>query len=388
MNAKTIKDVAKAANVSYSTVSRAVNNRPGVKEATRRRVLEIAAALEYRPHGPARSLVNRKTHTIGLIIPDITNPFFPELAREIEERAQASEYSLMLCNTGWDEAKERSFIALLTERRVDGIIIAPSAHSAEQLDRVLARINLPVVYVSHAPRGTRRPYVVMDDELGGSLAAEHLLAQGVRSIGFIGATDESVSIEGRLTGFRQACNRRRFPAECRVVVLEKLRGISGYEVVQRLLDEGRCPEALFCENDILALGVIEGARERGMRVPDDLLVIGFDDIPFARFQSFSLSTVAQPKREMGRLAFDLLLAEMEPPTEADGPEPARNGSDQPAAAAPAGRAQGAREGARSAAARHPHAEHQIVLKPQLVTRRTSVKIETTDARRVNRARTE
>ncbi len=220
MTAKTIKDIAKAANVSYSTVSRAVNNRPGVREATRLRVMEAAEALDYRPNGPARSLVNRKTHTIGLIIPDITNPFFPELASAIEERAQASDYSLMLCNTGWDEHKERSFITLLTERRVDGLLIAPSAHTAEELDRELLRLSLPVVYVSHAPAGTTRPYVVMDDVLGGMMAAEHLLQQGVGSIGFIGATDESVSIAGRLAGFRRACERYACSPDQQVVVLE------------------------------------------------------------------------------------------------------------------------------------------------------------------------
>ena len=358
MSVKTIKDIAKAANVSYSTVSRAVNNRPGVREETRRRVLDLAEALEYRPNGPARSLVSRKTYTIGLIIPDITNPFFPELARAIEERAQDSGYSLVLCNTGWDEGKERRFIEMMAERRVDGILIAPSAHAAEQLDRELERINLPMVYVGHAPAGTRRRYVVMDDTSGGRIATEHLLDQGVRTIGFIGATDESVSIQARLSGFREACRSRGFPEERQVVTLEEFRGSSGYDVVERLLDWEKCPEALFCENDVLALGVLDAARTRGIRVPEELLVIGFDDIPFARLQAFGLSTIAQPKREMGRLAVEILLSAMGSEDPIDASQALLAGSDLGRLETQGG---------------------QVVLQPTLVTRTTSLRM--TGARR-------
>ncbi len=394
MNHKTIKDVAQAAGVSYSTVSRALNRRPGVNEETRRRVLQAAEALGYRPHGPARSLINRKTQIIGLLIPDITNPFFPELARAIEEQAQDCGYSLMLCNTGWNSRKELDFLTLLTERRVDGLIIAPSGYPPDELDAHVVDSGLPVVYVSHAPPMTVQPYVVIDDVWGGMLATEHLIAQGIRTIGFIGSSDESISVQKRLSGFHKACARHGIPEEQRTVILESFRHLSSADVLKRLVAERSCPQALFIENDVLALDIVEEARAMGLRIPKDLAVVGFDDIPVARMRHLSLSTVAQPKREMGHIAFDLLRDEIERIHAA--PRKTRSPSGKPT--------RGVKEGTQSAMSASGGSDkasdkavndaetiapeqsesagswpddarpRQIVLQPTLVPRRTSVRL--------------
>jgi LacI family transcriptional regulator len=331
----TIKHIADRVGVSYATVSRALNGKYGVKADTRARVLAVADELNYRPNAIARGLVKNQTHTLGLVIPDITNPFFPEVARGIEDGAQEAGYSLFLCNTNWEEAREVSYLRLLVEKRVDGIVIAPITDKDAELEQALGP-GLPLVYVSRTPRNTRRGFVVIDNARGGFLATEHLIRQGYASIGFIGALEGSLTVDERLEGYKLALAQYGLPLEERYLLFGDFKRETGYNLIRRLIESGEAPRAVFAENDLLALGVIQGARELGLAVPQDLAVIGFDDIPFASFPEVQLSTIAQPKYEMGKTAVRMLIAAI-----AAGPQAGEPG------------------------------ERQVILEPELIVRRSS-----------------
>lgn len=302
----TIKDIARKAAVSYATVSRALNDKPGVRESTRRRIIALADALDYTPNAIARGLVKRQTHTLGLIIPDITNPFYPEVARGIEDAAAEAGYSIFLCNTNWERRRERQYLGLLAEKRVDGVIIAPIDEQAGGVERALPR-GVPAVYVANAPKDTRASFVIIDNVRGGLLATEHLIQAGYRTVGFIGSPEDSATMEARLAGYRRAMAEHGLPVLDRYIQLGNFRQQTGYEIIRRLIRDGEPPRAVFAENDLLALGVLQGVKECGLSVPGDLAVVGFDDIPFASFPEVQLSTVAQPKYEMGHRAVEVLL---------------------------------------------------------------------------------
>lgn len=305
----TIKDIAREARVSYATVSRAINNKYGVKPTTQAKILDIAKQLNYSPNGIARGLVKQETKTLGLIIPDITNPFFPEVARGIEDGAKERGYSVFLCNTNWENDRETQYIELLLEKRVDGLVIAPISNV---IDPVHERLygSIPVVYVSNAPQNTDRSFVVIDNVRGGYLATEHLIQAGYDRIGFIGATEGSLSIDERLEGYKRALGERGLPIEERYIHLSHFRQEAGAAIMRTMIEQGDYPRAVFAENDLLALGVIEGVRSKGLSVPGDVAVVGFDDIPFAGFQEVQLTTVCQPKYEMGKTAVEILIDEI------------------------------------------------------------------------------
>ncbi|RKX80172.1 MAG: LacI family transcriptional regulator [Spirochaetes bacterium] len=302
----TIKDVARLANVSYSTVSRALANRPGVNEATRCKIIRAAEELNYRPNAIARGLVRGQTLSMGLIIPDITNPFFPEVHRGIEDGARESGYSVFLCNTNWERERETHYINLLIEKRVDGIIIAPISDTVDKIEEEL-KSNIPVVYVSNLPPKTDRSCVAIDNIRGGFLATKHLIESGYREIGFIGAPEGSFSIDQRLEGYKLAFRKYGMKLDQRFICFGDFKRETGYRIIKRMIEEGIYPRAIFAENDLMALGVLQGVKESGLSVPGDIAVVGFDDIPFASFPEVQLTTIRQPKYEMGKMAVQLLL---------------------------------------------------------------------------------
>lgn len=305
----TIKDIAREAKVSYATVSRALNHKYGVHPATLERILAIAKRLNYTPNAIARGLVTRRTKTLGLILPDITNPFFPEVARGVEEGAQERGYSVFLCNTNWEHSREKEYIRLLTEKRIDGLILAPISNSATEVEWELPD-EIAVVYVSNVPRNTERSYVEIDNIQGGFIATKHLIDAGFDEIGFIGAMEGSLTVDERLEGYRMAFERSGIPVDERHVHLGHFRQETGYRVIRSMIETGNFPRAVFAENDLIALGVLQGVRDSGLNVPADIAVVGFDDIPFASFQDIQLTTVYQPKYEMGRLGVQILIEEI------------------------------------------------------------------------------
>ncbi len=302
----TIRDIAEQANVSFATVSRALNDKYGVKPDTRRRVLEIARALNYRPNAIARGLVNKQTKTIGLIIPDIKNPFFPEVAGGIEECAADLGYNVFLCNTNWSDEREEQYIDLLSERRVDGLIVAPTGASIDLLDDVIHE-KLPVVYVSRAPEGTHRSYVVIDNVRGGFLATKHLIEAGHRTIGFIGASQDEATCRERFEGYTMAFEKYGMTVADKYIKQGDFKQQSGSDLVKEMLEGEDYPGGIFAVNDLLALGAVEAVKNAGLRVPEDIAVVGFDDIAIASLQEIQLSTINQPKYQMGRIAVEMLV---------------------------------------------------------------------------------
>jgi LacI family transcriptional regulator len=300
----TIKDIADKAGVSYATVSRALNGKYGVRPSTRERVLAVARRMGYRPNAIARGLVTRRTMTLGLVVPDIKNPFFPEIAGGVEDAARDAGFGVLLCNSNWQKASEREYVALLAGRRVEGIILAPISRVEDPFaDRPMA--ELPVVFVASTPHGTTRSYVVIDNVRGALLATRRLLDAGRAPVAFIGSLESAY--DERFAGYRQALEEHGMPGEERYVRFGDMRQESGHRLFLRMIEDGDRPRSVFAENDLMALGCLQAARECGLRVPEDIAIVGFDDIPFASFPEVQLTTIRQPTYDMGRMAVDILL---------------------------------------------------------------------------------
>ena len=306
----TIKDIAEIAEISYSSVSRALNGLKGVSEETRQKVKKIAEEMEYSPNAVARGLVQKQTGTLALILPDITNPFYPEIARGVEERASMAGYNTFLCNTNYDLSKEESYLLNLLEKRVDGIILAPVS-SQSNLFEQRKHMPVPFVYLGNTPERTNHSFVITDNVRGGYLATRTLIEKGYRRIGFISGKDEESPVGGRFTGFMEAMVRYNIEVNDDYTRLGNWRLKSGYEIIKQMIDSGVYPEAVVAGNDILAMGILQGIKEKGLRVPGDIAVIGFDDIPHASWPAINLSTIRQPKSRMGKSAVEILLDQLQ-----------------------------------------------------------------------------
>ncbi|GAW92364.1 LacI family DNA-binding transcriptional regulator [Calderihabitans maritimus] len=307
----TIKDIAKRAGVSYSTVSRALNNRPEVNEKTRREIQKLAEEMGYRPNAIARGLVTQKTGTLGLVIPDITNPFFPEVARGAEEEADRRGYNVFLCNTAWDLEKEQRYLEALVSKRVDGIILSSASEDSEYVAR-LARSGPPLILINRVLKQVNTNYVVIDNIRGAYMVVEHLLDLGHRRIAYIGGPEKLEPSRERFEGYRLALAARGVDIDPLLVRYGKFKKEDGYRNACVLLEDPALrPTAIFAANDILALGVIQAARDLGLQVPEQLSVVGFDDIPFVSYGEIRLTTVAQPKYAMGEMAAKILLDEIQ-----------------------------------------------------------------------------
>ncbi len=303
----TIKDIAEKAGVSYATVSRALNGKYGVNQETRRQIIEIASTMNYSPNAIARGLVKKQTHTIGLIIPDITNPFFPEVARGVEDFSEKMNFSIFLCNSNWDKNKESRYVKLLIEKRVDGLIIAPSRSIITGDDR-LVYSRLPVVLMSGVQSGCGTASVVVDNVKGGYIAGKHLIDKGRKNLCFLGGAEDSFSVKERYEGFLDAVKSSGLILSEGMVRFGDYRQKSGYSIMKELLEGSSRPDSIFASNDLLAIGALEAIQEKGLKVPDDIAVIGFDNIATAAFQGVELTTVEHPKYRMGELAAEMLLS--------------------------------------------------------------------------------
>jgi LacI family transcriptional regulator len=304
-----MSDVARYAKVSLMTVSRVINNKGDVSSETRQRVLDVISNLGYRPSAIARSLATKETSTIGLVVPDVSNAFFAEITQGVENLAYSNGYHVFLCNTQEDPQRELAVIQSLEEKRVDGLILCSSRLEEEQLIDIMA--SLPaVVLVNRCLRQNAEDMfdsVMLDDERGGWLAAHHLIQSGRRHIGFLAGPVTSYSGAGRRKGFLTALREQGID-----LVDDWIRHCQpsvegGYEATRYLL--GTYPEltALFCFNDLVAVGEIQACEELKRRVPEDLAIVGHDDIPVAALVSPTLTTCRVPRYELGARAVNALL---------------------------------------------------------------------------------
>jgi DNA-binding LacI/PurR family transcriptional regulator len=304
----TIKDVARVAGVSLGTASLALRESPAIREVTRRRVLQAAKRLRYQPSAPARSLVTRRTHSVGLLISDITNPFFIRAVRAIEDLAQENGYNLILCNTDEDPAKEAEYLRVLMEKRVDGIILATTG--ARRGVREVRWRRIPLVLFDRELSGIAADTVKVDGVLGGRLATEHLLALGHRRIAIIhGPVQRSTGAE-RLRGSLEALRDHGITPDPALTREGNFKQDTGYRYTQALLDLTPPPTALFCANNLMTVGAIQALQDRKIRVPQDLSLIGYDDMEWWTLTHPPLTTVGQPVYDLGREAMRLLLAQI------------------------------------------------------------------------------
>lgn len=307
-----MRDVARRAGVSVSTVSHVVNKSRAVSSEARVQVEQAMADLGYRPNALARSLRRQKTHSLGMIVPDNANPFFAEIARGIEDYGFDRGYSIILCNSDGNLQKQAAYVELLVERRVAGILFVAAGVSTE-LVHDLQRQRVPLVVIDREVPGVAVDTVQTNHYQGGQLATEHLLALGHRRIACIAAgSDLSPSAE-RVTGYRDTLAAHNLPYDPDLVVLGDFQFESGYRAAAQLLARPQPPTAVFACNDLMAVGCVSAATVLGLRVPNDLAVVGFDDIRLASFTNPPLTTIHQPKREIGRLAMEMLLARINEP---------------------------------------------------------------------------
>jgi LacI family transcriptional regulator len=306
----TIKDVAREAGVSLGTASQALRKSPAVREATRQRVLAVAKRLRYHPSALARGLVTRRTHTVGLLISDIANPFFIRAVRAVEDAAQENGYNVILCNTDEDPAKETQYLRVLLEKRVDGIILATTAGSLPAVREVRWR-RVPLVLFDRELSQMAADTVKVDSVLGGRLATEHLLRLGHRRIAIIhGPLVRSTGAE-RLEGYLLALRSANLPPDPVLIREGNFKQDSGRELAGQLLDLAPPPTALFCTNNLMTVGALQTVQERGVRIPADLSLVGYDDMEWWTLTDPPLTTVGQPVYELGRAAMRLLLAQIE-----------------------------------------------------------------------------
>jgi LacI family transcriptional regulator len=302
----TIKDVAKIANVSYATVSRALNGHNDVSEKTKRRVIDICEQIGYSPNAIARGLVKNSTDTIGLLIPDITNPFFSDVAWGVEDEASKKGYNVILCNTNWELSREESYFKLLCEKRVGGIIVAPVSDETISLVERFG-IKLPVVFVGSNPKDESFNFVVADNLKAGFMATEYLIKLGHLRIALIGGNEYTSTYRDRFEGYRMALDKYGLIYDANFVKSGSFRRDSGYRLTKGLVEIGNTPSAVVAANDMVALGVIEAIEELNMNIPDDISLIGFDDISYASLPKIKLTTISQPKYNIGKKSVDILF---------------------------------------------------------------------------------
>lgn len=308
-----IRDVAAAASVSVGTVSNVLNAPERVAPATVARVHAAIEELGFVRNDAARQLRAGRSRCVGLLVLDVGNPFFTDVARSAERQAAQSNLVVLLGTSDDDPHRERAYLETFDEQRVFGLLISPVS---EDLDRVLAlhRRGVPVVLVDRDGTGTPFASVSVDDVAGGAMALTHLCEQGRRRIAYVGGPLSLRQVADRLAGARGAADG--FPgATLEVIATAEPSVLAGRAAGEHLcaVGPGRRPDAVFCANDLLAIGMLQALTSSGVRVPEDIAVIGYDDIDFARSAAVALSSIRQPSADIGVTAIDLLLAATETP---------------------------------------------------------------------------
>ncbi len=314
-NTVTIRDVAQLAEVSPATVSKVINDVPYVSEKARQRVLAAIDKLNYRPNIIARSLRKSHTATIGLITDDLEGVFTMAMMRSIEEVASTQGFSVFLCNSYGDMARERAHLEVLLAKQVSGVILMSGYKVRERGAPALDLGRVPVVYLYQYTYDVDVPCIIPDDLGGGILGTRHLLDLGRRRVAFINGPLHFEASQQRLAGYQRELVEHGIPFDPALVRIGKWNEQSGYELAHELMALNPPPDAIFCASDSLAAGALDALHELQYRIPEDVAVVGFDNRYFSGYQRPPLTTVALPLYEMGSLAGELLLKaiEGEPP---------------------------------------------------------------------------
>jgi DNA-binding LacI/PurR family transcriptional regulator len=307
-----VKEVARRAGVSVGTVSNVLNRPEFVAPETRQRVLDAIDALGFVRNEAARHLRTGRSNTVGLVVLDVANPFFTDVAWGADSMVHEMGSTLILCHSAEDAEREARHLAMLEEQRVQGVLITPVDSGTPHIDRLIAH-GIPVVLVDRAGR-RHQCSVAVNDELGGRLAVDHLVERGHRNVAFVGGPFSIQQVADRHRG-AQAVISDVADGHLEVIETGSLKVSDGQQAGRRLLElpAARRPTAVFCANDLLALGVLQEAVQHALRVPDDLAIVGYDDIGFAAAAAVPLSSVRQPREQLGRTAAQLLADEVNDP---------------------------------------------------------------------------
>ncbi|WP_338555415.1 LacI family DNA-binding transcriptional regulator [Paenibacillus sp. KS-LC4] len=308
----TIYDIARETNVSVATVSRVINDTAPVKASTREKIMKVIEKYQFQPNALARSLLKKETGTIAMILPDITNPFFPEVFWGAENAAREKGYTFFLCNTAGEYSRESEYLSILREKRVDGIIFlggrinlthCPPALYQEVIE--LAKL-VPIVLVNgHLPKsGLHRIYT--DEEAGAALATQHLIDLGHRDIGFIGGMANTSTAQSKIKAVKKKLREHELTLNKDWMKTGEFSLQGGRKLMSEMLDQSQRPTAVLCVNDFAAIGAIKAALEYGLRIPEDISIVGFDDSPLSTAVIPELTTVSQNAKELGELAVETL----------------------------------------------------------------------------------
>ncbi|WP_299093587.1 LacI family DNA-binding transcriptional regulator [uncultured Metabacillus sp.] len=305
----TIYDIAREAGVSATTVSKVINNKGRISEKTKNKIMQIIEEFHYQPNMLASAMKGKSTYTIALLIPDAANPIYAQYLKYIEEYGQELGFSVVMCSTGSDPEKEARHITLLKQKHVDGIIIA-SIFKNEPVLKQLIEEELPIVFVNFQRPELPVGSISGDDFLGGYMATDHLLSLGHRRIGII-AEDATISGEERIKGYKKALENAGIEVDENLIITINEPTIEGAEVhAKELLNNAQKPTAIFGCNDILAIGSMLAAKGLGIRIPDELSIIGFDNTIMCKIVEPQLSSVNIPINEMGKQAMELLAQQI------------------------------------------------------------------------------
>ena len=312
--AVTIKDVAAAANVSTATVSRVLSGAKRARPQVRQRVLAAVKTLKYHPNHLARDLRAGLRRVIGVIIPDLQNPFLTGVVRGVEDVLQRSGYSLILGNSDEQAEREQRHLAVLRAEGAAGLILVPSDAPHANYE-ALRNWDIPIVAADRMPRGLQVDLVCSNNREGAREATKHLIAHGYQDIAIIGGPDGVNVAEDRLAGYREALVAAGITPRHSLIIHSNFRQAGGRASMLRLLDLARPPRAVFVANNLMTLGALQAIHERGMRIPEEMAVVGFDDMPWAISLRPPLTVVAQPIEEIGRVAAQLLLERLKTPSQ-------------------------------------------------------------------------
>lgn len=309
----TLADVAEAANVSMMTVSRVVNNKPGVGDETRKRILSLVEEMGYVPNSLARGLVTKQTKAIGLIVPDNTNPFFAQIARGVEDEAYEQGYSVFLMNTVEDTTREENALDTLFENNIDGLISCSSRLSSNKLERYLKNFPSVVVFNRECKSNLKNiTQINVDDKWGSQIAVNYLFDQGRREIAHISGPGNSISAKRRLKGYQETLKNKGYHQnpDANIIFDGKPTYEGGREAMLDLLESGHHVDAVYAYNDLVAVGALQVCKENSIKVPDDIAIIGVDGAFIGTIVHPPLTTLKIELTEVGRLIMQTLLRNM------------------------------------------------------------------------------
>ncbi len=302
----TVKDIAKVAGVSVNTVSRALNNKPDINEETKKRVLEAAKKLGYVSNKSALSLKRQKSYIVGVVIEDNANPFWAEVLKGVEATAKMYGYHVILANTARNYETEAEGIKMLIERRVDGLLISPVQEKYDDILN-LKKYEIPFAIMGRHVEGLDVPMVYDDGIRGGSIATEYLIKRGCKEIAFIGAQPYNTASSERCQGYKRALQKNGISINDDLIKTGGIEIDGGYNSVMDLVANHTDFDGIFVYNDLMALGVIKALKELKIKIPEEVKVIGYDDISYSSFICPSLTTMRMKKFEIGEIAFKMLF---------------------------------------------------------------------------------